>query len=229
MDFTILVQGRLWQYSFDFYAQNYLNNNLFFSTWDYNHIDNTDILNNKSRILYNKPPENCGHQNLLCQIVSTLEGIKNISTKYTIKVRGDSKYSNIEHMINMLDLENDKIFCSPIYFRRWEYYTYHISDHILISKTENLKLMFQKSLDNFLKGMKLKYGLVSEQLLYKSYLEAKNSIPFEVFDDEHVNIMKKQIEIIDLEILKPYTISYSGVQNFDKHYFNSITHINEII
>ena len=87
-DVTIIIQGKLEQDSYDFYIQKYFNCPVIISTWNTTSINFSNLPKNFKVILSPLPSES-GDQNINYQILSTLNGLEMIKTKYSIKVRGD--------------------------------------------------------------------------------------------------------------------------------------------
>lgn len=211
---TIVVQGRISQDAYDFWIKNYKDYNVIISTWVDNKINFSNIHNN-FKVVLSQIPAITGDQNLNYQVVSTLNALECVRTKYAIKIRGDEYYSNLENVYNQIKFRPDLIFTSPIYFRHWNFAEYHISDHLIAGTTENLLLMFKETKHNFdtgklnvskwiLNGKFWKWGHTHcpEERLTKSYLNAKFPNQFEKIDGRI--LMKQSFSILDLEVLKPY-------------------------
>tara|TARA_R110001592_G_scaffold188231_2_gene433335 strand:+ start:52 stop:846 length:795 start_codon:yes stop_codon:yes gene_type:complete len=141
---TIILQGIILQDALDFYIKHYPTTNIIISTWINSTLNLTKIPPTYNVIL-SKLPEDKGSQNMHCQILSTLNGLRFTETDYVIKIRGDEYYSNIEYIMNEIISNPKKIHCSPVFFRHWSYSNFHISDHILAGTTDNLKIMFEKT------------------------------------------------------------------------------------
>lgn len=213
-DVTVILQGRITQEAYDFWIENYKDYNVIISTWVDNKINFGNIHDN-FRILLSQIPILSGDQNLNYQIVSTLNALECVKTKYVIKIRGDEYYSNLENIANLIKSKPNIVFTSPIFFRHWSFAEYHISDHIIAGTTENLLLMFRETKHNFetgklnvskwiIDGKFWKWGHTHspEERLTKSYLNAKHPNTFEKIDGRI--LMKQCFDILDLEVLKPY-------------------------
>jgi hypothetical protein len=83
-DVTVIIQGRLMQDSYDFYIKNYRECPVIISTWIDNKIDFTSLPSNFI-VLLSPYPENYGAQNYHLQIISTLNALEKVKTKYVIK------------------------------------------------------------------------------------------------------------------------------------------------
>jgi hypothetical protein len=215
-DVTLIIQGRLMQDSYDFYIENYKDCPVIISTWVDNTIDFKNIPENFI-VLLSPYPYDFGAQNLNLQLISTLNALERVKTKYVIKVRGDEYYSNLQYVLNSIKVEPNKIHTSSIFFRAWQYAEYHISDHIIAGTLVNMLTMFRESKNNFDTGKvnvskwkvdgnfhKWVTTHAPEERITKSYLNAKEPFRFEKVDGRI--LMKEHFDILDIELLHPYKI-----------------------
>lgn len=215
-DVTLVIQGRLKQECYDFFIKNYKDFPVIISTWVDNEVDFKNLPENFIVIL-SPYPYDFGAQNLNLQLISTLNALKRVTTKYSIKIRGDEYYSNLQYIRNCIVVEPNKIHTSPIFFRAWQYAEYHISDHIIAGTTENLLTMFTQSKHNFDTGklniskwkkdgkfFKWVTTHAPEERITKSYLNAKEPFRFEKVDGRI--LMMEYFNIIDIDLLHPYKI-----------------------
>ena len=215
-DVTVIIQGRLYQESYDYYIKTYKGFKVIISTWIDNTIDFKNLPDNFKVILSPYPKES-GGQNLNYQITSTLNGLEAVTTKYTIKVRGDEYYSNLQYVANSIKVEPTKIHTSSVFFRAWQYSEYHISDHIIAGTIDNTKTMFRACKHTFdtgklnvskwkKEGKFFKYVTTHapEERITKSYLLAKEPNKFEKVDGRI--LMKEHFDILDIDLLKPYKV-----------------------
>jgi hypothetical protein len=242
-DVTIIIQGRLEQDSYDFYRSKYVNCKVIISTWIDNKVDFSELPKNFKVILAPLPIES-GDQNINYQVTSTLNALDLVKTKYVIKMRGDEYWSYPENIYQSIINEPNKIHCSSVFFRAWQYCEYHMSDHIIAGMTENIKVLFHKSKYNWDNGRlnvsKWKVdgifkGYINthapEERLTKSYLEAREPNRFEV-EDGRV-LMKEYFNILDIQLLKPYKIKANLFKvefrdNFIPEKNFSISHIDRL-
>jgi hypothetical protein len=132
-------------------------------------------------------------------------------------MRGDEYWSYPENIYESIKLEPDKLHCSSVFFRAWQYCEYHMSDHLIAGTTENMIILFKRTKYNWESGRlnvsKWKIdGVFSryinthspEERLTKSYLEAKDPDGF-INEDGRI-LMKKYFNILDIDLLKPYRI-----------------------
>jgi len=215
-DVTIIIQGKIYQDSYDFYIKNYTECPVIISTWTDCKIDFSNIPNNFIVILAPIPIES-GKQNINYQLVSTLNALKRVTTPLVIKIRGDEYYSNIESIYNQIKMEQNKIHTAPIFFRAWQFAEYHISDHIIAGTKERVILMFKETKKNFDTGeMNIsKWKLegkfhrwikteAPEERITKSYLNAIDPFRYDVVDG--ILLMKEHFDILDMTKLFPYKI-----------------------
>lgn len=191
--FSVIVQGKLEKETYDFYVNAYKDIPIIVSTWN-----GTNITNIPSNVTYIESPDvhDYNKQNLHRQLQSTLKGLEHVTTEYVIKVRGDERYSNLETIYQLAVNNPRKVITTPVFFRRWDYSAYHISDHMLASDTESLRAMFRFGLENYNKRM----YVTPEILLCRSFLE---SIYGSKYDRDE---MKQHFLIADMETLKPYRV-----------------------
>lgn len=213
---TIIIQGILEQESYNFYIKKYFNCPVIISTWNNCKIDFSELPKNFTVILSPLPKES-GDQNINYQIVSSLNALNFVKTKYAIKVRGDEFWSFPENIYESIKSQPEKIHCSSVFFRAWQYAEYHMSDHIVAGTTDNLLLLFTRAKENFERGrlnvskykvdgkfVKYIHTHAPEERLTKSYLEAKEPDRFEKVDGRF--LMKEHFDIIDINLLKPYKV-----------------------
>ena len=213
---TIIIQGKIEQDSYDFYTSKYHNCPVIISTWTDCKIDFSELPKN-FKLLISPLPTESGDQNINYQLVSTINALDLVKTKYVIKMRGDEYWSYPENIYESIKLEPSKIYCSSVFFRAWQYCEYHMSDHIIAGMTENLKLLFHKTKNNWdigrlnvskwkVDGIFKRYihTHAPEERLTKSYLEAKEPDRFDVEDGRI--LMKEYFNILDIQLLKPYKI-----------------------
>ncbi len=215
-DVTIIIQGKLEQDSYDFYTKKYDNCNVIISTWVGTSIDFSQLPKN-FKVILSPLPNQSGDQNINYQIISTLNALEMVTTKYVIKMRGDEYWSYPENIYQSIKSAPHKLWSSSVFFRAWQYAEYHISDHIMAGTTENLLILFRAAKHNYdtnrlnvskwkVDGKFHKYVKTHapEERLTKSYLEAKDPLRFEKVDGKF--LMKEHFDILDIDLLKPYKV-----------------------
>ena len=235
---TILIQGKVTQETYNFYVEAYPQTPIVVSTWSNNNLDLSYFPHNL-KLVKASSPKISGEQNMNYQYVSTLNGLGLVDTEYVIKVRGDEYYSNFQSVYEQLKSTPNKILSSPIFFRHFSHFKYHISDHIIAGKTSEIKFMFgaaKYAFDNTLlyhikDGVKYTYW-EPEINLTMGYLMAK--YPNEFSQKSGPQLMVENFDIIDLQKLKPYKVVANIFHKFWHNDFNpsanqSITDINQLL
>jgi hypothetical protein len=210
---TIIVQGLLEQECYDFYLKNYNKFKVIISTWSNTNIDFSNLPDNFSLILTSQPKK-AGQQNINYQLVSTINALKYVDTKYVIKTRGDEYWSNFEYAISLLTQNDSKLYTSSIWFRHFLFMAYHISDHLICGTTDNLKKMFyecKKNWDNHIFE-----GYHPEVSLTKSYLNKIEPDRFNVVDGRI--LMNQYFSILDIRMMRDYKIK---AKVFKKSWYNN--------
>ena len=209
-DLTILIQGRCEEEQIQLWIDNYSDWNVILSTWiDYDL--NLNFPNNWKIIKSEYPKRFADMQNIDLQIVSTLNGLKEVKTDYVLKVRGDEFFSNLSLVYNRMKEVHPKVLVSSIFFRPLGLYLYHISDHFICTTKENLNTMFQSTY-NFLSKY-TKFNNSPESHFGFCFIHSKeNWISYNVdnYIDVNDEMIKKWYSIFDVNELKPYIISQSN-------------------
>lgn len=207
---TLLIQGLITQESYNFFVETYPQYPIVFSTWSTHSLDLSYFPHNVVFVTQKLPPTK-GHQNINYQIDSTLLGLNCTNTDFVIKIRGDEYYSNLKSVEDSLLSSSDKIWSSPIWFRHFSQWPFHISDHIIAGRTDNLKLMFSVTKHNLKNGLlyHIKDGVRNEFWepeinLTRSYLMEKYPTSFHTNDG--VQMMIDNFDILNLDELKPYKV-----------------------
>jgi hypothetical protein len=141
------------------------------------------------------------------QINTVLNGLEHVKTKYVIKHRTDSYFSNIDNFIDKMK-ETNKIVCSSIFVRGFLNPTvnlkYCLSDILFGGLTEEIKIAFKLAKKNY------KYG-VPEVIIWKPYIIEKakeKQITLEDLDNNNELYLKHMCdiyEVFSVELNKPYS------------------------
>lgn len=167
-------------------------------------------------------------RNLKNQIITTLRGLEEARTEFSLKIRSDEYFHNIEPFIKA-GLDNpDRYTTCNIFFLPSKYGPLHTSDHLIFGKTEKLKNGFKYALENL-----SKFNCSIEAFLFSSFLYA-NGLP--VFWDESgsTKCLKNYSFCVDIDLLMPYAYYCGGTGYTDSNYlydngYNvSIKHIDEL-
>jgi hypothetical protein len=207
---TIILQGKVLQDSLDFYIKNYPTANLIVSTWVGSDL-NLSNLPESYNVILSKMPKKRGDQNVNLQLVSTLNALRFVKTDYVIKIRGDEYYSNLEYVAYSISMNPNKVYCTPVWFRHWSFMKFHISDHMIAGKLENVNMMFEKTkfnIDNELithivNGAPHRFW-EPEINFTRSYLMEKEPNRFGKVDGRQ--LMVEHFDILDIKKMYPYRI-----------------------
>ena len=126
--------------------------------------------------------------------------MKNQLILFTIKTRSDEAYSDLS---KLLEIEfNDNIITNDLFFRTDEYGKYHISDHLILSKT-NILLNGFKNVKLYCEGYLNKPNFIvsPEQIIMYFILKHmfdNNITHHEINEVNSKIIMKKIVKILPL-------------------------------
>jgi hypothetical protein len=160
---TFLIQGRITQEGLDSISRYSPYGNVVVSCWN---DDKDNIISSAkklgAKVVVNEmwPCDKYNFQNIRYHLVSTLSGLKQVDSKFVIKLRGDEYYENILPIIDSLLSNPCKMTTSNIFFRGKgssvfidgvKSYSpptlFHPSDHIMGTNTEALKYIFEKTVE----------------------------------------------------------------------------------
>lgn len=216
IDCTILLQGRIEKECLDLWIKHYSKNNVVLSIWEDEDVSEF-IFPNNWKIIFNQYPIFRCHKtaNLDYQLITTIRGLNNIKTDYTIKARCDEFWSNIEKVYEKIKFDSTKLVTASIYFRQWYWWQFHCSDKIIGSKTKNLLLCFNKTIENLQNGVwdikipecqiGLAWVMVNEKRFDLSGLTSeeitktnkKNLV-------DHKSLMRRYFDIVNVNDLYPF-------------------------
>ena len=77
------------------------------------------------------------------QFQSLHEALKLCKTKYSVKTRSDEYWINIDYMLQKFSKDKNKLVTSNVFYKPYYEQNYHISDHLMIAKTETLLLAME--------------------------------------------------------------------------------------
>lgn len=200
-------------------------NEIIISTYKNNSLQLKKIKdNNFVKIIENEIPTLKGihnSQNIYLQCLSSFHGLKLVKSKYSVKLRSDEFYSNLEKLI--LSLPSNKISTSNIFVRDIHYKFFHLSDHLIIGKTDILK----KSFFNLMKYIEDNSKTKSDNLkILTDRIPAETKITlftlFELENNKFDNwynfdakkvyyLLVKHFYIFSVDNLTPYTIKASAI------------------
>ncbi len=186
------------------------------------------------RIIKSQEPEyNESYGNLKKQIVSTLNGLKEVKTEFALKSRSDEFYENLNPFFEAIQEYPNKLITSNIFFipPLQQHELYHISDHECLAKTDNILRGFELALLNLPKFKSLNLSI--EGYLFINYLTA-NGIKISLDEKTSRELTKKHAFCIDISKCIRYNfVCGNKTYDDDKYlYFNdfnkSVKNINEL-
>jgi hypothetical protein len=153
-DCTILLQGKINEETFNLWIKNHKDSNVVVSIWEDDDLTKFKIPKGWKVVVNEYPIFRFREQaNLDYQIITTLKGLSYVTTEWTIKMRCDEYWSNIDKIYSKMKSEPKKLLSGSMYFRKWGLYKFHCSDKILAGKRDNLKLMFESTAHNLQIGL----------------------------------------------------------------------------
>ena len=83
-------------------------------------------------------------------LYSTYQGLINIKEEYTLKIRSDECYHNLEPFTEQITKNPNKLICGNIFYKPFRTgYKFHFGDHIFLCKTKILKAAYEKILNAY--------------------------------------------------------------------------------
>jgi len=215
-EFTLLMQGKLFPETID-YANEYkkIGFNIIISSYENINTDIPIIINDieEAKKLSSKKTGTTDSGKF--QIFSTFNGLLNIKTKYVIKTRTDEFYS-LDNILQLFLKDDTKIVFHNLYYRPSKNNTgyFHISDKLLIGKTENILLMFAVAYSIVNNNKQIKYNpKCIEDLLGYSYLLGNTNFEEKTCSLYRDRLMNDFYDFINFTELKPFKIKFNSVNN----------------
>lgn len=185
----IVLQGKFTEYvndSANYYLELPYVNKVIISCWETDDVNRVN--NSKIQYVLSKIPLNQGTGRRNYQIISSLNGLKNCESKYSIKFRNDQRYfhdsmnnmyeywfENNQKEINYWDNENKpkgKIFVGGNFI----FYPFHPRDHFYCGYTEDLIDLFDIPLESWSIYEKANIAPKDEWKYYKYYTRVESYI-----------------------------------------------------
>lgn len=157
--------------------------------------------------------------NIAFQSLSTIAGLEKCSKPFVIKIRSDEYFLNLHKIIEDIDIT--KVNFSNVYFRHFDTYPYHVSDHIILCDTKVLLETFLKIKDICMSDVSMinfsnSIGDEGENLVPEQYiavnliktLEGHKNLIIDLKDNlTNMKYFKKYFNIINIDKLSPYIIA----------------------
>lgn len=142
-DISILIQGPLDKTSLSYLDYYKTIGPVVISHWD---NDDLSLLNSYDlsgcKIIFTTPPEKGSMYNrwdtFILQVISIMSGLRGVDTPYVLKTRSDERYGNLNPLIEKFNINQSKIVCGNIFFKKWDVMNAHIGDHLYIGSTDLL-------------------------------------------------------------------------------------------
>lgn len=209
---TILIQGKIFPET-ENYIKKYkdLGFDVYLSTYNQSDISVDKLILTDITSIDNLVAIKTGTtHSVKYQIISTLNGVKEVKTPYVIKIRTDEYYT-LDKFINLFLSNSDKIITHNLYFRpaKPTWGNYHISDKILIGKTENIVGMFDSAFNIITNKINTNYEpRCAEDLLGFSYLVYKQKT-----DESSLYNFNKYFDFINFTDMSPFCMKFNSVNN----------------
>jgi hypothetical protein len=213
---------------------NYLNTVV--STWWYPVVDEEANLFARPnlKLIVNHVPDTTqiyNDQNRYLQFKSTYSGLLEVQTEYVIKARSDEYYLNLNPAAMKFLSNPNKVLTNNVFFRKTKYLPYHPSDHLIIAKTELLKTVYKKCIQQCENDKeKLEEGyfnqipkrIVPEQQfainVIKTLEKKSFKLPTKIEDiDKMRAITKKHFDVINTQYLGQYRVTSRKYGKFDNN------------
>ena len=143
-DVTIVMQGPIGEGLT--YLDNYLNlvGRVIVSTWNNRvEIKNATLVTDDIK----KYENYYSNANICYQAASSLNGMKQVNTKYAIKVRCDEYYTDLSKFIELVKSDPEKLTTHNFLFTPNNLEQFHPSDHVAGGYTHNILGMYQTALE----------------------------------------------------------------------------------
>jgi WavE lipopolysaccharide synthesis len=146
-DVTIVIQGRLARRGIENIPTYERFGRVILSCWD--SCDKSLLtgvdLPRIQVVITAKPEEGkyFNYGNAFLQTLSTLHGVMHAKTPWALKVRCDEFYTDLSAFIGRMKAQPAKLITNNVFFRKDAMYKYHVSDHVIGGRTENLRETFR--------------------------------------------------------------------------------------
>lgn len=246
-DCSLLIQGPLHQHSIinlDYVKDVF--GEIIYSTYpiDDNLYDFVQFkgLSNSADLIINEVdrkhvlPDNVAlsQQNFEKQVLSTFNGLKKCTKKYVLKMRSDEYYLGLKNLPDYTD--DTKVNFVNIFFRHFDQFPYHISDHMFVAERNLLHnsfsmlynacyLDFEKFVQTTCRSRNINVQLFAEQAICLSLLYniVGQKIPFH---NKKINVFffQEYFHIFTAKSIGPYCVSTSRPNHNGKQFVTNIEH-----
>ena len=180
------------------------------STWAVDTLDECkrEVANHK---YYNK-------QNIYMHSTGTLRGLQRVKTPFAVKIRADEYYTDLRPILAKIRACHDIVVTNNVFARTTTSFPYHISDHLIAGRTENLLIMFEAALSSIKAGISTLPGMryfVAEQRFTMTYLTRKLNCTLESLVVKQIpdirQLMHENFFIVPVKQLGAFHISANSM------------------
>ena len=187
----------------------------------------------------NKYDNYYNNSNVCYQVVSSLNGLKKVNTKYAIKVRCDEYYTDLSKFIELMKSSPDKLTTSNFLFTPDSVEQFHPSDHMAGGHTENILGMYETALE-FCKRFTGHEPIGADQIgvsgyrnIYKDGKVSPESflclaflthMGVDINCDHSVEIMKNHVQVLSLADMGEFLCNVKGLGHKDYQIFLESPH-----
>lgn len=205
----------------------------------YNLANNKDLYYNTKFIVneinHNHAlPDNVAltQQNFEKHVLSTYNGLKQCTKKYVLKMRTDEYYLGLKNIDDFVD--DNKVNFINVFFRHFNQFPYHPSDHMFLAEKELLlksfALLYDACYYDFEMFMNLtcqdpNVQLFAEQAICLSILYniTRSKIPFKS-TSTNIMLFNKFFHIFTAKSIGPYCICTSRINHTGKQFVTNVEH-----
>jgi hypothetical protein len=183
--------------------------------------------------------------NLARRIITTLNGLSLVTTKYCYVQRGDEYYSDLHKTLyTLIRLRPNQICTNNVHFVKDSWNKYQASDHFKFGLTQNMFKMYRtayevlSSLPNTITDLqgyhlRIDHGHVTpENFDVFCYLMSHGLATHKIRPELSKTLMKTYFDVIDVEDYVPFCVASSGntYTNFEdlKNINNPIKNMDEL-
>jgi hypothetical protein len=151
--------------------------------------------------------------NVLLQTLTTLHGLEHVRTPWAIKVRCDEYYSDLGAFIERMKESPRKIITNNVFFRKDAIHKFHISDHVIGGRAENMRATFRILKERCLRnepGQPRTPGwMPTEALIATSYLR---HLGVEARRDRSKDLMREYFDLVRVSEMGEFYCAYNGLK-----------------
>ena len=186
-----------------------------------------------------KYDEYYNNSNICYQAASSLNGIREVKTKYAIKMRCDEYYTDISKFIDLMKSSPEKLTTHNFLLNPDSIEQFHPSDHMAGGYTENILGMYEKAFEwckKFTGTDPITADQIGVQNYRNVYKDGKVSpesflclaflthMGVDINCDDSVEIMKKHVQLVPLSEMGEFLCNIKGIGHKDYEIFLESIH-----